>query len=183
MGAKRTPFLKESLFKTDSEGGPKGRAEGRFLAKMEQQCMTNAHRMKTMIRKWARNSRQCTFLRRNGSKKDHVPEGILREGCLWRGSKRYENLPNPWIRENFDDGVSGKCSNLSSKIIQSQGKLVICMKIVKIDVSLVFTKKRGFFTKIFQICGFAQKGSLSEGILREGCLWRGSKRGALRVAL
>ena len=31
------------------------------------------------------------------------------------------------------------------------------MKIVKIDVSLVFTKKHGFSTKIFQICGFASR--------------------------
>ena len=51
MGAKVTPFLQESLFKTDSEGGPKGRAEGRFVAKVGQQCIRNAHRLTTVLRK------------------------------------------------------------------------------------------------------------------------------------
>jgi len=67
----------------------------------------------------------------------------------------HENLRNPRIRINFADGVPGKWSKESPRFIQSQRKLVISVKIMKIDVSLAFTKKRGFFTKIFQICGFA----------------------------
>ena len=39
---------------------------------------------------------------------DHVSEGIPTQNLLRRGSKRDENLPNPWIRSNFADGVPGK---------------------------------------------------------------------------
>ena len=48
---KKVVFLKESSERAVSEGGPKERAEGRFVAKGGQQCMTNAHRMATMLRK------------------------------------------------------------------------------------------------------------------------------------